>query len=644
MGAEFTRLFTLQENLYAEGAPLLIEAGALLKHNESGRVIAQLKLRNLDNHRIKAAKVRFIAYDTAGKPLNEEIEYEYLDVNAARNERFGEQNAVFFTSKSVRNYEAIPFWACMDDGSEWCGDGEKWESLPRPEELKSRFENDELVKQFRMKYGTACKNLLLETKDLWYCSCGEINRASEDKCGNCGTLLEKLRTFDIDELCQDCEKRLEKESIEAELARAASEAKKAEMEKKAKKILPIAIPAVLVVVALILLSTKVFIPSSRYSKAENLLAAEEYTQAAELYEKLGDYKDSASKAKFALNAEEYIEACNEAQKLLDKGEKALAAMAYAKIDGYDYAKEKSLALWDEIAIRDTIGAMTLGSFALREDGRVMATKYEGDAKYNYGLEDAGDWENIIAISTNGTHILGLKADGTVIAAGNNKDGQCNVSDWEDIVAISAGYQHSMGLKADGTVVAVGNNEEGQCNVSDWKDIVAIGGGYRHSVGLKADGRVVASGRNMAGECDVSSLKDIVAVGAGDTHTVALKADGRVVALGYNFVGECSVSGWKDIVSISVGGNHTVGIRSDGTVMVTEYTGDKSYDYGQYDVKGWNNVVAIDAGYTRNIVLLPNGTVQTRYSGPDESNHGANAVDGWSNIKFPEVRSYTLPGT
>ena len=26
------------------------------------------------------------------------------------------------------------------------------------------------------------------------------------------------------------------------------------------------------------------------------------------------------------------------------------------------------------------------------------------------------------------------------------------------------------MKADGTVVAVGNNEKGQCNVSDWRDI------------------------------------------------------------------------------------------------------------------------------------------------------------------------------
>ena len=67
-------------------------------------------------------------------------------------------------------------------------------------------------------------------------------------------------------------------------------------------------------------------------------------------------------------------------------------------------------------------------------------------------------------------MVGLKADGTVVAAGLNDHGQCDVSDWMNIIAISAGYDYTIGLKTDGTVVAVGDNEYGQCNVSDWTDI------------------------------------------------------------------------------------------------------------------------------------------------------------------------------
>ena len=76
----------------------------------------------------------------------------------------------------------------------------------------------------------------------------------------------------------------------------------------------------------------------------------------------------------------------------------------------------------------------------------------------------------MAVSAGYDRTVGLKRDGTVVAVGNNKDGQCNVSDWRDIVAVAAGFSHTVGLKRDGTVVAVGWNDAGQCNVSGWTDI------------------------------------------------------------------------------------------------------------------------------------------------------------------------------
>jgi alpha-tubulin suppressor-like RCC1 family protein len=38
----------------------------------------------------------------------------------------------------------------------------------------------------------------------------------------------------------------------------------------------------------------------------------------------------------------------------------------------------------------------------------------------------------VAIAAGGNHTVGLKSDGTVVAAGYNRDGQCNVSGWTDI--------------------------------------------------------------------------------------------------------------------------------------------------------------------------------------------------------------------
>ena len=100
-------------------------------------------------------------------------------------------------------------------------------------------------------------------------------------------------------------------------------------------------------------------------------------------------------------------------------------------------------------------------------------------------------------SATDSHSVELKSDGTVVAVGDNSDGQCNVGGWRDIVAVSAGGSlivgfHTVGLKSDGTVVAVGSNRKGQCNVGDWRDIVSISAKDGCTVGFKADGTVVRS--------------------------------------------------------------------------------------------------------------------------------------------------------
>ena len=43
MSERYSRLFTLANNLYSGGSPVLIAAGALSKSHQTGRVIAQLK-------------------------------------------------------------------------------------------------------------------------------------------------------------------------------------------------------------------------------------------------------------------------------------------------------------------------------------------------------------------------------------------------------------------------------------------------------------------------------------------------------------------------------------------------------------------------------------------------------------------------
>ncbi len=47
MAERYTRVYSLDKDLYAEGSPVLIKAGALLLDNKNNCILAQLKFQNI---------------------------------------------------------------------------------------------------------------------------------------------------------------------------------------------------------------------------------------------------------------------------------------------------------------------------------------------------------------------------------------------------------------------------------------------------------------------------------------------------------------------------------------------------------------------------------------------------------------------
>ena len=105
MSERYSRLFTLPENLYTVGSPVVIAAGTLLKDNQTGKVVAQLKLRSISDKVIKAVKVSLNLFDTAGNPIGNAVDYEYLDLDVSRDTEFGQKNPVLVAESKARSYE-----------------------------------------------------------------------------------------------------------------------------------------------------------------------------------------------------------------------------------------------------------------------------------------------------------------------------------------------------------------------------------------------------------------------------------------------------------------------------------------------------------------------------------------------------------
>ena len=340
------------------------------------------------------------------------------------------------------------------------------------------------------------------------------------------------------------------------------------------------------------------------------------TRAMKIFQALAGWKDSAERAEACQRRiEEIKEAERIAAEQAKKKRKLTAILAIGSIS----AVAVVLCLWQFMIMPAQNRKLAKEALAAGNLPQAVAL-YRKAGEAEKAMELYCPFTARIAAGSN--HTVGLKADGTVVAVGDNDDGQCNVSGWADVVAVAAGDYHTVGLRADGTVVAVGLNDDGRCDVSGWADIAAVAAGDYHTVGLRADGTVVAVGLNVSGRCDVSGWTDIVAVAAGYNYTVGLKADGTVVAAGYAKQGQCDVSGWTDIVAVAAGSNHTVGLKADGTAVAV---GD--HDDGQCDVSGWTDIVAVAAGYYHTVGLKADGTAV----GVGLNIFGQCDVSGWTDI-------------
>ena len=337
MAERYTRLYTLPENLYTEGAPLVIAAGALLKDNQTGKVLAQLKYRSICSRPIRAIKVLITGYDMAKTEVCRE-EHQYLDLEIGRDEYWGSKEAVYLPDRSVRSYSAAVLAVYYADGGSYVSDSQRWEPLQEQAGLDTKLWDKELAKQYRIDTTPKSVFVPVRQKDLWLCACGEINRDGE-RCHVCGQELDTLiAKLDVDLLREEKTERLRREEEHASAVDAVRDAH----AKKAKKIALIAAPIAVVAAAAIVFSVISSKNARAYDDALALLDAGRYNEADVAFTKLGNYKDSAEKAEEAAGMGQENPAYTKACKLLEDGRFDEAHDAFIALGNYEDSAEKAL--------------------------------------------------------------------------------------------------------------------------------------------------------------------------------------------------------------------------------------------------------------------------------------------------------------
>ena len=148
MAERFTRTYTLPEGLYTPGAPVLIAAGALLKDNQTGQMLAQLKIKNISAKEIKATAVKLIAFDTAERKLEAGAEQQYLDLKVARDNYFGETVPIVIADNSARSYEVAVTEVVFADNTIWSGTDTPWQKQITLTPLSTTLTDPELITKY----------------------------------------------------------------------------------------------------------------------------------------------------------------------------------------------------------------------------------------------------------------------------------------------------------------------------------------------------------------------------------------------------------------------------------------------------------------------------------------------------------------
>ena len=290
----YTRLYSLPENLYTQGGPVIIAAGALLLDNQTGSVMAQLKFRTVSVKDVKAVMVQIDACDVANRKVDGVAEYQYLDLGASarRDAYFGQKQAIALPVSTTRAFAPCCTRVVFSDGMVWeAPESAVWESLPKSTLLSDRFTND-LAEQYKRDTAEYAAYVPESFSGLWRCTCGALNEETEETCHIC-RLSRKTQTDALNE--ETLQQHLTAyQAAEAEKA-AAEAAQKAEeavaLAAKRRKAAIVA-AAACVCIAAFLLVTKVIIPNKNYNAAVTLMDAGQYEEAIAAFEATDDYKDS----------------------------------------------------------------------------------------------------------------------------------------------------------------------------------------------------------------------------------------------------------------------------------------------------------------------------------------------------------------
>ena len=183
MEENFNLLAQSRANYYTKGSPVQFVQVEMLKGDVSGDIAVCLSFKNVSDTPITGLVINFKCKDTQGQVVCES-QYYYEELDAAKGDVFGSDDAVYISPKPVASVEVMLDRAFGPEGSAIPLAEYKRVRLPAPRllpanlagALQRRTSND------RLRYAPQVLD------NGWYCACGAFHPNEENcaECSECG--------------------------------------------------------------------------------------------------------------------------------------------------------------------------------------------------------------------------------------------------------------------------------------------------------------------------------------------------------------------------------------------------------------------------------------------------------------------------
>ena len=369
-----------------------------------------------------------------------------------------------------------------------------------------------------------------------------------------------------------------------------------------------------------------FLARCDYLDAEAAFARGDWVAARELYAAAGSFEDSIDKARLC----DY----RRAEELLSAGSLEEAEALFSSLGGFEDAADRALGCrYERAAALESAGELseaaalfeTLGGY-LDAEARLLriaktATGLSDDEEAldlfrgmspearekmaALGTARAALPQDVIAVGF--YHTVGLRADGSVVACGDDSFGQCEVGALHDVTAVAAGAYHtlwrdvkavaasdyaSFGLTGDGTLLCTGFYDYKE--PESWSGLAAVSGGSYNLAALRSDGAVWTYPRLK----NTDGLRGCVALAVNTGYAVGVMPDGSAVSSVFD------LSAWRDVIAVSAGSTAILGLDLQGRVLAHFFRAGDAIDFSAF-----TGVKAIAAGGTHFALVLEDGSVK-----------------------------------